>query len=414
VILAAQHFLGKSRQDLVDTLTRVLEGHQRQILGTLVVDDLYKNRTEFIIKVRNIAEPDLQRMGFELVSYTVASLSDEGGYLDCLGQTQLAKVKREAQEGTAKEENVTKIKISEQESKSRIEVATQNQKAEIAEAEASANAHTVRAQQDNLKNQADRDVNMQKAQIDTEVAKQRAIADQSGVIEMESQRKTIVVKKAEQEEERTRIEVRIKDEEAKKNAMIEQGRVGVAEIDARRIAVVAAGKVKVAEETARMVEVEAQGQSTAELVVAENQAKATVATAEGRAKATLAIGEVEATSTRMKGEAEAAALSAKLEAETSAIVRKYKEMGQAGVLSELFPHLPAIAGSISAPLSQTDRMTFITSDGSSATKVTNEVCTMLAQVPEAVESISGINLKGVMKNMVEREGGISGSSGTTV
>lgn len=221
-------------------------------------------------------------------------------------------------------------------------------------------------------------------------------------------------KKAEQEEERTRIEVRIKDEEAKKNAMIEQGRVGVAEIDARRVAVVAAGKVKVAEETARMVEVEAQGQSTAELVIAENQAKATVATAEGRAKATLAIGEAEATSTRMKGEAEAAALSAKLEAETSAIVRKYKEMGQAGVLSELFPHLPAIAGSISAPLSQTDRMTFITSDGSSATKVTNEVCTMLAQVPEAVESISGINLKGVMKNMVEREGGISGSSGTTV
>merc|ERR1711865_1120853 len=159
----------------------------------------------------------------------------------------------------------------------------------------------------------------------------------------------------------------MEEEEAKKNAMIEQGKVEVAEIDARRIAVIAAGKVKVAEETARMI-----------------------------------------------GEAVAASLSAKLEAETSAIVRKYKEMGQAGVLSELFPHLPAIAGSISAPLAQTDRMTFITSDGSSATKVTNEVCTVLAQVPEAVESISGINLKGVMKNMVEREGGISGSSGTTV
>lgn len=282
-------------------------------------------------------------------------------------------------------------------------MAEQNQRAEITEAEYDAQSHTAVARQQTIKQSADCDVKMRRAQIDTEIARERAIARQAGVIEKESQQKLVVVKVAEQQEERTRIEIRIEEEEAKKNAMIEQGKVEVAEIDARRIAVIAAGKVKVAEETARMIGVEAQGRSTAELVVAENEAKAEIASADGQAKATLAVGEAGANATRMKGEAVAASLSAKLEAETSAIVRKYKEMGQAGVLSELFPYLPAIAGAISEPLCQTDKMTFITSDGSSGTKATNEVCTMLAQVPEAVETVSGINLKGVMKNMVERE-----------
>ncbi|CAN0374194.1 unnamed protein product, partial [Ectocarpus sp. 13 AM-2016] len=44
ITLACQHFLGKTSDQVHQALLRTLEGHQRQILGTLTVEELYKAR----------------------------------------------------------------------------------------------------------------------------------------------------------------------------------------------------------------------------------------------------------------------------------------------------------------------------------------------------------------------------------
>jgi hypothetical protein len=66
--IAAQHFLGKNKNTINDMLTKVLEGHQRQILGTLTVEELYKDRQAFSTRVKDVVSEDLARMGFVLVS----------------------------------------------------------------------------------------------------------------------------------------------------------------------------------------------------------------------------------------------------------------------------------------------------------------------------------------------------------
>ncbi|CAN0098715.1 unnamed protein product, partial [Ectocarpus sp. 6 AP-2014] len=47
ITLACQHFLGKTEDQVHQALLRTLEGHQRQILGTLTVEELYKDRAAF-------------------------------------------------------------------------------------------------------------------------------------------------------------------------------------------------------------------------------------------------------------------------------------------------------------------------------------------------------------------------------
>ena len=44
VKLAATHFLGKKRAEIQDAVHRTMEGHQRQVIGTLTVEELYKDR----------------------------------------------------------------------------------------------------------------------------------------------------------------------------------------------------------------------------------------------------------------------------------------------------------------------------------------------------------------------------------
>ena len=90
----------------------MLEGHQRQILGTLTVEELYKDRQAFAQRVKEHVATDLYRMGFVLVSYTVAKIFDNSGYMDALGATQSALVKREADEGRAKNQNQARKEVA--------------------------------------------------------------------------------------------------------------------------------------------------------------------------------------------------------------------------------------------------------------------------------------------------------------
>merc|ERR1719369_900303 len=59
--IAAEQFLGKKEDEIVDTILQTLEGHLRAILGTLTVEEVYKDRDQFATLVREIASPDVGR-----------------------------------------------------------------------------------------------------------------------------------------------------------------------------------------------------------------------------------------------------------------------------------------------------------------------------------------------------------------
>ena len=58
-----------------------LEGHQRAIMGSMTVEEIYKDRKTFSKRVFEVASSDLAGMGFIVISYTLKDLSDEEGYL---------------------------------------------------------------------------------------------------------------------------------------------------------------------------------------------------------------------------------------------------------------------------------------------------------------------------------------------
>ena len=73
----------------------------RAILGTLTVEEVYKDREQFAALVRDVAAPDVGRMGVEILSFTIKDLHDDVSYLESLGKSQTAAVKRDAEIGVA-------------------------------------------------------------------------------------------------------------------------------------------------------------------------------------------------------------------------------------------------------------------------------------------------------------------------
>uniref|UniRef100_A0A673KRS8 Flotillin n=1 Tax=Sinocyclocheilus rhinocerous TaxID=307959 RepID=A0A673KRS8_9TELE len=87
---ACEQFLGKTVAEIKSVILQTLEGHLRSILGTLTVEQIYQDRDQFAKLVREVAAPDVGRMGIEILSFTIKDVYDKVDYLSSLGKSQTA------------------------------------------------------------------------------------------------------------------------------------------------------------------------------------------------------------------------------------------------------------------------------------------------------------------------------------
>uniref|UniRef100_A0A8C6SPQ0 Flotillin n=1 Tax=Neogobius melanostomus TaxID=47308 RepID=A0A8C6SPQ0_9GOBI len=111
--VACEQFMGKSVMEIKAVLLHTLEGHLRSILGTLTVEQIYQDRDKFAQLVREVAAPDVGRMGIEILSFTIKDVYDRLDYLSSLGKTQTAAVQRDADIGVAEAERDAGIREAE-------------------------------------------------------------------------------------------------------------------------------------------------------------------------------------------------------------------------------------------------------------------------------------------------------------
>ena len=77
----------------------------------------------------------------------------------------------------------------------------------------------------------------------------------------------------------------------------------------------------------------------------------------------------------------------------------YKEFGHDAIVQNVVEMLPSLAREIAQPLGKTDKMIFVSSDGSSASNLSKDVIKAAAQLPDAVESLTGLDLKKALKRL---------------
>lgn len=74
---ACEQFLGKNEAEIEHIALVTLEGHQRAIMGSMTVEEIYKDRKKFSTQVFEVASSDLVNMGITVVSYTIKDIRDE-------------------------------------------------------------------------------------------------------------------------------------------------------------------------------------------------------------------------------------------------------------------------------------------------------------------------------------------------
>lgn len=367
VATAAEQFLGKPTEALRMEAQEVLEGHLRAILGSMTVEEVYRNRDKFAQEVQGVAAKDLKKMGLQIVSFTIKDVRDKQGYLEALGKPRIATVKRDAEVAEAQAVRDARVqKALAEEDWMKAELLRDTNVAEAAKNNTLKVAE-FKKEQDMAKAEADQAYFVQEAR-----SKQAVVEEQMQVELVRKEREIDL------EEREIRRRERQYDAEVKKKA------------DAERYAVEQKAEAekmrRMREADAKQYEIEASAKATSEQRRMEGLAAADAERARGTAEADVI---------RLRGLAEAEAKQKLAEA--------FEKFGQAAVLDIVVKMMPELAGRIAEPMRGIGKLTVMdTGNGSGAARVSNYVTELIATSSEMLKGVSGIDLEELIKGFTQK------------
>ncbi|MFN2114713.1 MAG: flotillin family protein [Anaerolineae bacterium] len=371
IFTAAEQFLSKSTAEIKNVALQTLEGHLRAILGTMTVEEVYRDRDSFAQKVQEVAAGDLANMGLTIISFTIRDIRDDEGYLDSLGKARTAEVKRDAAIGEANAQRDARIEASRAMQAAR-------------EAELTAETHVA---------EADKNFKVQKASYDAEVNQRNAEAElaytlQQNITNQKVRAEALNIEIVEKEKRVALQEKEIERRERELEATVRKP----AEAKQYEIETLARAK-------RTQLETEAEGEAAAKRSVGVGEADANRARGLADADVAKALGMAEADVIKAQGISEAEAKRLKAEA--------WKQYGQAAIIEQLVTNLPALAAAAAEPLAKTERIVVIGGgDGTSsgASKVVGDVTNIVAQMPAVLEALTGVDLISVLNSLPALQG----------
>jgi len=343
---AAEQFLGLGKDGIRDVAATVVEGKMREVIGTMTVEQIYRGRQEFSTKVVKALQPDFEKMGLIVLSFSLKDISDTQGYIDALSRPQIAAAKRDAAIAQAETEKESVVKSS-----------LARREAEVARLQAEALIAKAQWENEAKKAESQVAVNQRKAQADFSY-----------------------------ELERFRLSQEIKKEEAKVKQIEKEEAVKTEHLEiARREKELESTVLKPAD--ARKYQIKAEAEAEEYRIQAE---------ARGKSEALRLEGLAEADRVRQYGLAEAESMAKKAAA--------WDKYNQAAVFETYMKVLPELARAVSEPLGKVDKIVVIGGDkGLGTTKITGQVAEILAQMPEVVKSLAGVDLKKFLQDRLSAE-----------
>jgi flotillin len=244
--------------------------------------------------------------------------------------------------------------------------------------------------------EAQRDLELKRADYTASVRKQQASADKAYDIQANVMQQQVVAEQV--GVERVQREEQIKVQEA--------------EIQRRERELIAT-VLKPAEVEKQRIETLAEAEKQRRTLEAQGAAEASRSVGAGQADAQKSVGLAEAEVIRAKGQAEADAMHQRAGA--------FREYNQAAVLDKLLTGLPEVARAMAQPLSNVDKITIVSTGpndgrGAGANQITADIARMVAQVPELFETLTGVKVADLMGRITGIDSPVStnGTSGTAI
>lgn len=327
---ASEMFLDKTEDEIMDIARATLDGHQRSMIATKTIDDIYKDRKSFSSSVKESAQTDLIDMGLTLVTYTVQNITDDEGYLKALSEQRTVAVKSEARREVAQFKSETDRKNMETDQNKRKDELRNEKSLEMKRLDYELNISRYLKSQYENKAKSEKAGDLKKAEINFIIAQQ-----EWEVLVVEKEREA---------------ELMLKKKELKELELIDQ------------------------------VQKKADFHCEREKLLAQAFKETAITRAKAEANRITELAEARAEIIKLQKEAEAKVLREKALA--------FKEFGNAAKLEMVLGILPRLTAEIAGPITDCNKITSISQDGSVGfSRITSEIMEVLEQICNSVGAI---------------------------
>jgi flotillin len=281
---AAIRLLDLTVVDIRKQAEEIIFGQLRQVIASMKIEDINRDRETFLQHIQNSVEPELKKIGLVLINVNITDIQDESGYIDAIGQKAASQAIQQARADVADEVKEGEIRVAGADRDKVVQVANATKQREIGTREAS------REQAVRL----------------AELEKEQTVGEQTAAFQRD-----VSVKQADQAK-----------------------RIAIADANAQAVTGENLADAKVAQSQATLLEQKAQAYERGE--GRKREAEAAVIEIQNRAMAKAAIADAERVEAeqRAKYEAPAKALKARIvvDAEAEAEKRKLEAQGEASAI----------------------------------------------------------------------------------
>src|SRR5881397_1464145 len=202
ILTAAEQFLTKSDEEREGLIRLVMEGHLRGIIGQLTVEEIVKQPEMVADRMRATCADDMNKMGLEVISFTIKEVRDKNEYITNMGRPDIARIKRDADVATAEAERDTAIKRAEAQRAAAVAKAQADQERVMAE--------TLSA---GKQAEAQRDLEIKKASFKEMTMKQQAQADKAYELQTNVQQQAVIAEQVKIQQVQKEQEIKVQEAE---------------------------------------------------------------------------------------------------------------------------------------------------------------------------------------------------------
>jgi flotillin len=321
---AAIRLLGLTSQQIKKQAEDIIFGQLRQVIASMQIEDINRDRDKFLEKIQTSLEPELRKIGLVLINVNITDITDESGYIEAIGQKAASQAIQKARGDVADNERMGETRVAEAQREKDIQVANAVKVREIGTREArreqavrvaeldkeqQIGEQTAVFQRETQVKSAERDMRIQVAELD----KQQQVAERTAAFQREAQ-----VKSAERE---MRIQLADADAKAIEGENLAKAEVASSQADLQVRQAEAYERGETRRRLAEAAVLEAQHLAMAKAATAEAQRieaeKRAAMEAPAKAEKAKIVVDAEAAADRRRIEAqgEASAIFARLEAE---------------------------------------------------------------------------------------------------
>ena len=288
---AAVRLLGLTRTDIVKQAEDIIFGQLRQVIASMRIEEINRDRDVFLSRVQGSLEPELAKIGLVLINVNIKDITDSSGYIEAIGRKAASEAIQQAAIDVAEQERYGSIGVAEAGKERAIQVAEREKQRDIgtkdAERERSVKIAELEKERTIGEKAAEfqRDAQVRDAQREMRI--RVAEADAAAVVGENTAKAKIA---------QTNADLKLQEADAFQRGETRRREAEAAVLEAQYLA-----EARAAEAQAKLIE----ARKRAELEAAAKAEKAE----------TIVAAEAEAERTRIQAAGEASALYARLEAE---------------------------------------------------------------------------------------------------